>query len=190
MCPYCGDYEAQKQSTMSEHVRQKHAKPANRPIVMVLCPHADCGRTFNNISLLRNHLASKAHSLQDQQSITMLSCEKCDARFSTKGQLITHFARLHLPHDAMVVHIDEEHSKCGHCSKVLKKCPMMYHIGICNPASPFSKEFRGQDQDQDQDQKPMRAGLKEIILQRISQEIFMSIIRKHVDLRTITLRAL
>jgi uncharacterized protein YlaI len=196
MCPYCSDYEALKQSTMSEHVRQKHAKIANRPIVMALCPHAECGRTFNNKSLLRNHLASKAHFLQEQepqdQPITMFSCEKCNARFSKKGQLIVHFARSHLPNDAMVTHIDEEHSKCGHCSKVLKKkCPMMYHIGICNPASPFSKEFRGQAQAQAQAQKPLRAGLiKELILQRISQQILMSIIRKHVDLRTITLRAL
>lgn len=210
-CPYCSDYEALKQSTMSEHVRQKHAETAKRPIVVAVCPHAECGRTFNNKSLLRNHLASKAHSLQDhkhdhkqdhkqdQQPGTMFSCEKCDACFAKKGQLISHFARFHLPNDGMMVRVDENHSKCGHCSKVMKNCPMMYHIGICNPASPFSKEYQdqdqaqaqAQDQDQDQDQKPLRAGLiKEIILQRISQQILMSIIRKHVDLRTITLRAL
>ena len=214
-CPYCSDYEALKQSTMSEHVRQKHAETAKRPIVVAVCPHAECGRTFNNKSLLRNHLASKAHSLQsiqqdrkqdhkqdhkqDQQPGTMFSfsCEKCDACFAKKGQLISHFARFHLPNDGMMVHIDEKHSKCGHCSKVMKNCPMMYHIGICNPASPFSKEYQDQDQvqdqdqDQDQDQKPLRAGvIKEIILQRISQQILMSIICKHVDLRTITLRAL
>ena len=207
-CPYCSDYEALKQSTMSEHVRQKHAETAKRPIVVAVCPHAECGRTFNNKSLLRNHLASKAHSLQsiqqdhkqdqqdhkqDQQPGTMFSCEKCDACFAKKGQLISHFARFHLPNDGMMVHIDEKHSKCGHCSKIMKNCPMMYHIGICNPASPFSKEYQDQDQDQDQaqDQKPLRAGvIKEIILQRISQQILMSIICKHVDLRTITLRAL
>lgn len=60
----------------------------------------------------------------------------------------------------MVVHVDNDHSKCTHCSKVMKKCTMTYHLGICNPASPFSKcaatHAAHQTQiweDEDQDQK-------------------------------------
>ena len=156
ICPYCCEYEALKQSTMSEHVRQKHTKNANRPVVSAVCPHVECGRSFNTISLLRNHLASKAHSqdcsshtsiisLVSQISIiaapsTNFSCEKCDACFAKKGQLINHFVRFHLSAKEMVVPIDSDHSKCTHCSKVMKKCTMTYHLGICNPASPFSKD--------------------------------------------------
>ena len=207
MCPYCSDYEALKQSTMSEHVRQKHAEIANRPIVLAICPHSDCERKFSTKSLLRNHLASKAHArarLDKHSHISSstiaalqapppppplkprFSCEKCDACFAKRGQLITHFARSHLPNDKMIVHIDDDHSMCIHCSKILKKNPMMYHVGICNPASQFSKEFSCLIHDTDP-AAPVAPSPQCVPLNVLT---LMAIISQRIDLRIITLRAL
>lgn len=141
MCPYCTEYETCKQSTMSEHVRQKHARDAARPMVNEICPHSNCGRSFRTKSLLRNHLASKAHAFC-AATPTTFSCEKCDACFAKRGQLISHFVRFHLPNDTMAVRVSDGAAadfKCTHCSKIMKQVPMTYHVGICNPASPFSK---------------------------------------------------
>ena len=156
VCPYCTEYETCKQSTMSEHVRQKHAMAANRPIVNEICPHSNCGRSFRTKSLLRNHLASKAHACctaptTDSATPLTFSCEKCRECFAKQGQLISHYVRFHLPNDTMSVRVSDGAAadfKCTHCSKIMKQVPMTYHIGICNPASPFSKNPKIQDRRQ------------------------------------------
>jgi hypothetical protein len=200
MCPYCTEYETCKQSTMSEHVRQKHTRDADRPMVNEICPHSNCGRSFRTKSLLRNHLASKAHACcaaptvstttettdatETTETIATLlpvSCEKCGARFAKRGQLISHFVRFHLPNDTMAVRVndggDAANFKCTHCSKIMKQVPMTYHVGICNPASPFSKNPKIQDSCQNH--------------QDCCQDVsLIDMITRWIDLDSIVLRSL
>jgi len=136
MCPYC-DYQTQKGSTISEHVRQKHPQNAERPVLSNICPHADCGRSFQTKSELRHHINSKTHQTEETAAF---ACGECGDRFSKKSAMITHFVRVHLPHETMMTQIGED-SKCEHCSKVMKTSSMSYHVGVCHPVSPFSKNY-------------------------------------------------
>ena len=130
-CPYC-EYETAKQNTVSEHVRRKHAEIAARPIMSNSC---HCGRMFQTKTELTQHLNSKAHQTDET---ARFECSECHIKMTKKEALVNHYVRCHLTHFRLMRQIDDEHSQCCHCEKVKKTNSMTYHVGVCNPASPFS----------------------------------------------------
>jgi hypothetical protein len=131
-CPYC-PYETKKQNTVSEHVRRKHAEIAARPIMANVC---HCGRKFQTRTELVQHLNSKTHATEET---AQFECPECHEKMAKKETLINHYVRYHLQDVQLMRQIDVFHSQCCHCEKVMKTTSMTYHVGVCNPASPFAK---------------------------------------------------
>jgi len=142
-CPYC-EYETAKQNTLSEHVRRKHAEIAARPIMANPC---HCGRLFQTKTELTQHLNSRAHQTDET---ARFECSECHRKMTKREALINHYVRCHLTRSQQLMReIDDEHSQCLHCHKVMKTTSMSYHVGVCNPASPFSKTSRSIPIEQD-----------------------------------------
>lgn len=134
-CPYC-EYETAKQNTLSEHVRRKHAEIAARPIMANPC---HCGRLFQTKTELTQHLNSRAHQTDET---ARFECSECHLKMTKKAALINHYVCCHLPRSRLMREIDDDHSQCLHCEKVMKTTSMPYHVGVCNPASPFAHTSR------------------------------------------------
>jgi len=142
-CPYC-EYETLKQNTMSEHVRRKHAEKALRPIMANVC---HCGRTFQTKTELCQHLNSKTHA-SDETS--RFECPDCHEKMSKRESLVIHYVRSHLQGVRLKRQIDPFHSQCCHCEKIMKSTSMTYHVGVCNPASPFAKPSKKSNVNDDE----------------------------------------
>jgi hypothetical protein len=131
MCPYC-DCKKRKVNTMSEHVRTNHSSEYGRNKEMFYCD--DCGKGFPTKTRLDHHM----------KTFHTISYEKCPhpgCNYDTAknaSSLIQHYAKHHLDYKKMYK-MSDGICICNDCGSS-SKTGILYHLGICNKASPFYKK--------------------------------------------------
>lgn len=127
-CPFC-DWicKSVKSSTFAMHLSRKHARELGRIVNPYKC--SQCDKCFTARSHLNHHVAN-------HHEIIMHNCPEtnCTYQGKNKPSVITHYMRRHM---SQVVERCDAIDGCVSCDRTGDIS--VYHMGICHPASPFSK---------------------------------------------------
>ena len=129
MCQYC-DYTTANQSTVSEHITQKHAAEAGRLVKPFECIH--CLERFVSKTAMLHHISN--HHI-----IVLQTCPKVGCEYSGKSQaaVYTHYVRRHMNLGANSRTVSLTETMCLCCNKVMKPATLVYHLAKCSVVSPF-----------------------------------------------------
>ena len=130
-CPFC-DWvcTSLKTSTFAMHISRKHPEDTGRPTSRYKC--TECGK---DDFLARTHLN---HHIKNHHEINKLKCRhpECQYEGKNKQSLISHYVCKHMTE---IVKECKHAEKCSSCTKTMQSswAGWKYHIGTCNPNSPF-----------------------------------------------------
>ena len=136
VCMYCPK-TSRKQSTISEHITRIHQVEAGRQIDPFECPN--CMTRFNSASIRDHHIITH-HTDTKNHHCTHHGC-KYDCKHA--AALLTHYVRKHMAFDTMITHVSKTEAICNHCNACMKTPSIAYHVGKCNPLSPYCKTLKG-----------------------------------------------
>jgi hypothetical protein len=130
-CEYC-DKTSKNQSTISEHITRIHPMEAGRKVLSFKCHF--CEKRFNNASGRDQHI-------NNNHETTRKICAYTDCSHSSKTNecLMKHYVKKHLCLDILTQKVDGDNTMCLHCNSVMKNQNIAYHVGGCNPKSPYCK---------------------------------------------------
>ena len=136
VCMYCPK-TSRKQSTISEHITRIHQVEAGRHIDPFECPN--CMTRFNSASIRDQHIVTHHTDTKNYHC----THQGCNYHCKHAAALLTHYVRKHMAFDTMIKHVSKTQAICNHCNACMKTPSIAYHVGKCNPLSPFCKPLKG-----------------------------------------------
>ena len=124
-CSKC-TFSTHKQSTFSMHMLMKHSN--KKPHKCTLC-----SATFSVKTQLQHHMINK-------HTKNVIKCQhhQCNMTFKHNTAEMVHYMKRHVKHeDYFETFGNENLTRCLHCHNTFTKAAIYYHIGKCNPQSPF-----------------------------------------------------
>lgn len=132
VCMYCPK-TSRKQSTISEHISRVHPTEAGRQKDPFECP--TCLMRFNSASIRDQHI--QTHHAIDAK--TRCQYPNCTYEGKHEAALQTHYVRKHMPFETLISRPSKTEAICNTCNACMNAPSIVYHVGRCNPLSPFCK---------------------------------------------------
>ena len=129
-CPYC-DAKKKKVNTLSEHVRANHSSEYGRNKETFYCD--ECEKGFPT-KTRRDHHVKTFHAIS-YEKCPHIGCSYDTAK--NASTLIQHYVKHHMDYKEMYK-MSDGMCICNDCGSA-SKTGMLYHLGVCNKASPFFK---------------------------------------------------
>lgn len=131
-CPHC-DFTSGPQSTMHYHMKTQHTKELDKDAELKhSCKFCSC--TFIQKQLLEYHMNSH-HKKELDKRQTPFKCPfpKCQTHDLRKGNIISHFMRIHLKEYADKALVCTNNTiSCSCCQKTFSSKPSFnYHLYSC-----------------------------------------------------------
>jgi hypothetical protein len=100
-------------------------------------------------------------SIRDQHIITHHTDTKshhcthpaCGYEGKHMAALQTHYVRKHMAFDTLITNVSKTEAICNHCNTSMKTPSIAYHVGRCNPLSPFCKSLKGKTLEEEEDEE-------------------------------------
>jgi len=127
-CPFCDwKCKSMKGSTWAMHMSRKHTIELGRAVDPYKC--SQCEKKFCSRSHLNHHVAN-------HHEVILQKCpdNDCCYRGKNKASVVTHYMRKHMKE---IIDRCEAVDGCVSCDR--SGTVSVYHMGVCNPCSPFSK---------------------------------------------------
>ena len=123
-CTLC-TFSTYKQSTFSMHMLMKH--PKKKPHQCTLCTE-----TFAVKTQLQHHMINK-HT----KSVITCQYPGCKLKFKNHTAEMVHYMKRHIKAEEYFEITEEGMACCLYCDSIFNKAAIYYHVGKCNPESPF-----------------------------------------------------
>ena len=126
-CPFCDwKCKSMKGSTWAMHMSRKHTTELGRSVDPYKC--SQCDKKFCSRSHLNHHVAN-------HHEVILQNCPDpaCCYQGKNRASVVTHYMRKHLKE---VIDRCEAVDGCVSCDRT--GAVSVYHMGVCNPCSPFS----------------------------------------------------
>jgi hypothetical protein len=127
-CPFCDwKCKSMKGSTWAMHMSRKHTIELGRAVDPYKC--SQCEKKFCSRSHLNHHVAN-------HHEVILQKCPdiECCYRGKNRASVVTHYMRKHMKE---IIDRCEAVDGCVSCDR--SGTVSVYHMGVCNPCSPFSK---------------------------------------------------
>ena len=127
-CPFCDwKCKSMKGSTWAMHMSRKHTIELGRAVDPYKC--SQCDKKFCSRSHLNHHVAN-------HHEVILQKCpdNDCCYRGKNRASVVTHYMRKHMKE---IIDRCEAVDGCVSCDR--SGTVSVYHMGVCNPCSPFSK---------------------------------------------------
>jgi hypothetical protein len=127
-CPFCDwKCKSMKGSTWAMHMSRKHTIELGRAVDPYKC--SQCEKKFCSRSHLNHHVAN-------HHEVILQNCPDKDCCYQGKNRasVVTHYMRKHMKE---IIERCEAVDGCVSCDR--SGVVSVYHMGVCNPCSPFSK---------------------------------------------------
>ena len=123
-CTLC-TFSTYKQSTFSMHMLMKH--PKKKPHQCTLCTQSFAVKTQ-----LQHHMINK-------HTKTSINCQHpgCKHKFKNYTAEMVHYMKRHINSEEYFDIEEKGIARCLHCDSTFNKAAIYYHVGKCNPESPF-----------------------------------------------------
>lgn len=138
-----------------------------------------CSATFSVKTQLQHHMINK-------HTKNVIKCQhhRCNMTFKHNTAEMVHYMKRHVKHEDYFETFENENlTRCLHCHNTFTKAAIYYHIGKCNPQSPFHPNnafletyctewiepppspppYSEQEQEQEQDPFNLNAALENLL---------------------------